>query len=99
MYTARHATRPVRSHTGRLVFAAASITALGLGATAPIAATTLAESGQGHCASATTQNSDCASHGHGLADPAPPTNGGNGAGSSGQCTGNPDSRPAVCPAT
>jgi hypothetical protein len=33
------------------------------------------------------------------ADPAPPTNGGNGAGQSGQCTGNPDDRPAVCPAT
>jgi hypothetical protein len=31
------------------------------------------------------------------ADPPPPTNGGNGAGQSGQCTGNPDDRPAVCP--
>ena len=29
----------------------------------------------------------------------PPTNGGNGAGQSGQCTGNPSGRPAVCPAT
>lgn len=29
----------------------------------------------------------------------PPTNGGNGAGQSGQCTGDPDDRPAVCPAT
>jgi hypothetical protein len=27
------------------------------------------------------------------ANPAPPTNGGNGAGQSGQCTGNPDDRP------
>jgi hypothetical protein len=26
----------------------------------------------------------------------PPTNGGNGAGQSGQCTGNPDDRPASC---
>lgn len=34
-----------------------------------------------------------------FADPAPPTNGGNGAGQSGQCTGNPADRPAVCPAT
>lgn len=33
------------------------------------------------------------------ANPSPPTNGGNGAGQSGQCTGNPDDRPAVCPAT
>jgi hypothetical protein len=32
------------------------------------------------------------------ADPSPPTNGGNGAGQSGQCTGNPDDRP-VCPGT
>ena len=31
-----------------------------------------------------------------LADPAPPTNGGNGAGQSGQCTGNPDDRPSSC---
>ena len=31
-----------------------------------------------------------------FANPAPPTNGGNGAGSSGQCTGNPDDRPASC---
>jgi hypothetical protein len=31
--------------------------------------------------------------------PSPPTNGGNGAGQSGQCTGNPADRPAVCPAT
>jgi len=30
------------------------------------------------------------------ADPQPPTNGGNGAGSSGQCTGNPDDRPSSC---
>jgi len=29
-------------------------------------------------------------------DASPPTNGGNGAGSSGQCTGNPDDRPASC---
>jgi hypothetical protein len=29
-------------------------------------------------------------------NPPPPTNGGNGAGSSGQCTGNPDDRPATC---
>jgi hypothetical protein len=33
------------------------------------------------------------------ADAPPPTNGGNGAGQSGQCTGNPDDRPAVCPAS
>jgi hypothetical protein len=33
------------------------------------------------------------------ADAKPPTNGGNGAGQSGQCTGNPADRPAVCPAT
>ena len=33
------------------------------------------------------------------ASPKPPTNGGNGAGQSGQCTGNPADRPAVCPAT
>ena len=33
------------------------------------------------------------------ANPSPPTNGGNGAGHSGQCTGNPDDRPAVCPGT
>jgi hypothetical protein len=33
------------------------------------------------------------------ANPSPPTNGGNGAGHSGQCTGNPDDRPAVCPAS
>ena len=31
-----------------------------------------------------------------LANPSPPTNGGNGGGSSGQCTGNPDDRPAGC---
>jgi len=31
-----------------------------------------------------------------FANPSPPTNGGNGAGSSGQCTGNPDDRPASC---
>jgi hypothetical protein len=31
-----------------------------------------------------------------LANPSPPTNGGNGAGHSGQCTGNPDDRPASC---
>jgi Spy/CpxP family protein refolding chaperone len=31
-----------------------------------------------------------------LADAPPPTNGGNGAGQSGQCTGNPDDRPASC---
>jgi hypothetical protein len=29
-------------------------------------------------------------------NPSPPTNGGNGAGSSGQCTGNPDGRPSSC---
>jgi hypothetical protein len=34
-----------------------------------------------------------------FANPSPPTNGGNGGGQSGQCTGNPDLRPAVCPAT
>lgn len=33
-----------------------------------------------------------------LAEPAPPTNGGNGAGHSGQCTANPADRPTVCPA-
>ena len=33
------------------------------------------------------------------ANPSPPTNGGNGAGHSGQCTGNPADRPAVCPGT
>ena len=33
------------------------------------------------------------------ANPSPPTNGGNGAGKSGQCTGNPADRPAVCPGT
>lgn len=33
------------------------------------------------------------------ADATAPTQGGNGAGSSGQCTGQPDGRPAVCPAT
>ena len=31
-----------------------------------------------------------------FASPKPPTNGGNGAGSSGQCTGNPNDRPASC---
>jgi hypothetical protein len=30
------------------------------------------------------------------ADAPPPTEGGNGAGSSGQCTGDPDSRPSSC---
>lgn len=30
------------------------------------------------------------------AEPSPPTNGGNGAGQSGQCTGNPADRPASC---
>jgi hypothetical protein len=30
------------------------------------------------------------------AEPSPPTNGGNGAGSSGQCTGPQDDRPASC---
>jgi hypothetical protein len=29
-------------------------------------------------------------------NPPPPTNGGNGAGQSGQCTGNPADRPASC---
>jgi hypothetical protein len=33
------------------------------------------------------------------ANPAPPTNGGNGAGQSGQCTGSPSGRPAPCPGT
>lgn len=31
-----------------------------------------------------------------FANAKPPTNGGNGAGSSGQCTGNPNDRPASC---
>jgi opacity protein-like surface antigen len=31
-----------------------------------------------------------------LAEPSPPTNGGNGAGQSGQCTGPQDDRPASC---
>jgi hypothetical protein len=31
-----------------------------------------------------------------FADPPPPTSGGNGAGGSGQCTGNPDDRPSSC---
>jgi hypothetical protein len=31
-----------------------------------------------------------------IASPSPPTNGGNGAGSSGQCTGSPTDRPASC---
>lgn len=31
-----------------------------------------------------------------VADAPPPTNGGNGGGQSGQCTGDPDSRPASC---
>jgi hypothetical protein len=31
-----------------------------------------------------------------FANAPPPTNGGNGAGHSGQCTGNPDGRPASC---
>ncbi len=31
-----------------------------------------------------------------FADPPPPTNGGNGAGQSGQCTGPQDDRPASC---
>jgi hypothetical protein len=34
-----------------------------------------------------------------FADAPPPTNGGNGAGQSGQCTGQPADRPPVCPAT
>jgi hypothetical protein len=34
-----------------------------------------------------------------FADSPPPTNGGNGAGQSGQCTGQPTNRPEVCPAT
>jgi hypothetical protein len=34
-----------------------------------------------------------------FADAPPPTQGGNGAGQSGACTGNPADRPAVCPAT
>ncbi len=34
--------------------------------------------------------------GSAFANSPPPTNGGNGAGQSGQCTGNPDSRPASC---
>jgi hypothetical protein len=32
-----------------------------------------------------------------FADPTPPTNGGNGGGQSGQCTGAAADRPAVCP--
>jgi hypothetical protein len=31
-----------------------------------------------------------------FANAPPPTNGGNGAGQSGRCTGNPDDRPASC---
>lgn len=31
-----------------------------------------------------------------FASPQPPTEGGNGAGSSGQCTANPDDRPSSC---
>lgn len=31
-----------------------------------------------------------------FANAPPPTNGGNGAGQSGQCTGDPDGRPASC---
>jgi hypothetical protein len=31
-----------------------------------------------------------------IANAPPPTNGGNGGGHSGQCTGNPDDRPASC---
>jgi len=31
-----------------------------------------------------------------FANAPPPTNGGNGAGQSGQCTGNPNDRPASC---
>jgi hypothetical protein len=31
-----------------------------------------------------------------LANAPPPTNGGNGGGQSGQCTGNPNDRPASC---
>jgi hypothetical protein len=34
--------------------------------------------------------------GTGFADPSPPTNGGNGAGQSGQCTGPQADRPASC---
>jgi hypothetical protein len=34
--------------------------------------------------------------GSALANSPPPTNGGNGAGQSGQCTGNPADRPASC---
>jgi hypothetical protein len=33
------------------------------------------------------------------ANSSPPTEGGNGGGKSGQCTGKPSERPAVCPAT
>lgn len=33
------------------------------------------------------------------ADAPAPTNGGNGGGSSGICTGSPDGRPVVCPAS
>ncbi len=33
-----------------------------------------------------------------FANPSPPTNGGNGAGQSGQCTGNPNDRPHSCQA-
>jgi hypothetical protein len=35
--------------------------------------------------------------GSALANSPPPTNGGNGAGQSGQCTGNPDDRPPGLP--
>ena len=34
-----------------------------------------------------------------LANASPPTEGGNGAGKSGQCTGKASERPAVCPGT
>lgn len=34
-----------------------------------------------------------------VANSSPPTNGGNGAGKSGQCEGPPSDRPAVCPGT
>jgi hypothetical protein len=94
MHAPRHARPPAR-RAARAVAALLGAAALTLGPAVP----TTALAGQGQCASATNQNSACASHGHALADATPPTNGGNGAGQSGQCTGDPADRPAVCPAT
>lgn len=45
---------------------------------------------------ATTAAFTLASAGAAFANPAPPTNGGNGAGSSGQCTGAASARPTSC---